>query len=105
MKRLILPSLGGAVLMLILPGVQAQTCSGNGDVVGAYGFAASRMFSAVPATAPGTNGTSNNGNGNTGNGNTGNGNTGTGTTNNPNVSNTGFGQFLGGVSSQTPFGT
>jgi hypothetical protein len=89
MKRFILPGLGGAVLMLMLPGLQAQTCSGNGDVVGAYGFAASRMFSAIPATAPGTNGSSD---------------TPTGTSTNP-VSNTGFGRFLGGVSGQTPFGT
>ena len=94
MKRFILPSLGGAVLMLMLPGLQAQTCSGNGDVVGAYGFAASRLFSAVPATAPGTNGTSNTGTVNTST-----------TSSNPNTSNTDFGKFLAGVSGQTPFGT
>ena len=88
MKRFFLPGLGGAMLLLMLPSLQAQTCSGNGDVVGAYGFAASRLFSAVPATAPGTNGTSN-----------------TGTSTTPTVSNSDFGRFLGGVSGQTPFGT
>jgi len=99
----------------MVPGVQAQTCSGNGDVVGAYGFAASRMFAAVPVTAPGTNGSGNTGSGNTGSGNIGSGNTGTGntgtgnngtgTSTNVNVSNTDFGRFLGGVSGQAPFGT
>jgi len=84
MKRFILPGLGGAVLMLMLPGLQAQTCSGNGDVVGAYGFAGSRMFSAIPATAPGTSGAPNT---------------------NPAVSTTDFGHFIAGVSSQAPFGT
>ena len=84
MKRFILPGLGGAVLMLMLPGLQAQTCSGNGDVVGAYGFAASRMFAAIPATAPGTSGPPNT---------------------NPAVSTTDFGHFIAGVSSQAPFGT
>jgi hypothetical protein len=84
MKRLILPGLGGAMLMLMLPSLQAQTCSGNGDVVGAYGFAASRLFAAVPATAPGTAGPPNT---------------------NPAVSTTDFGHFLAGVSSEAPFGT
>ena len=76
MKRFILPGLGGAVLtFMLLPSLQAQTCSGNGDVVGAYGFAASRLFAAVPATPPGTAGPPDT---------------------NPAVSDTAVGHFLGG---------
>jgi hypothetical protein len=71
-------------MFMLLPGLQAQTCSGNGDVVGSYGFAASRLFAAVPATPPGTAGPPNT---------------------NPAVSNTAVGHFLLGVSSEAPFGT
>jgi len=43
------------VLSLVTPVVQARTCSGNGDVIGSYGFTGSRSgFFLVGATAPGT---------------------------------------------------
>jgi len=47
-----------AVLMgmvLLAPMLQARTCSGNGDVIGSYGFVGSRSgFFLLGATAPGT---------------------------------------------------
>ena len=47
--------LGG--VLVIAPVLQARTCSGNGDLIGGYGWIASRApeFVAMAATAPGTN--------------------------------------------------
>src|SRR4051812_30147254 len=43
--------------VLVSPLLQARTCSGNGDVLGAYGFTASRAgFFLLGATPPGSNG-------------------------------------------------
>jgi len=40
-----------------VPGLQARTCVGNSDLVGAYGWSASRtLFTPISATAPGTTG-------------------------------------------------
>src|SRR6266478_3086715 len=46
--------LGG--VLVIAPVLQARTCSGNGDLIGGYGWIASRApeFVAMAATAPGT---------------------------------------------------
>src|SRR2546425_1221546 len=47
--------LGGALAMA--PVLHARTCSGNGDLIGGYGWIGSRAAEFVPvaATAPGTN--------------------------------------------------
>jgi hypothetical protein len=42
--------LGGA--LVIAPVLQARTCSGNGDVIGGYGWIGSRTVAFVPPTTP-----------------------------------------------------
>src|SRR6266446_5360985 len=42
-------------MVLLAPILQARTCSGNGDILGSYGFIGSRSgFFLLGATAPGT---------------------------------------------------
>ena len=42
---------------LLTPHLEARTCSGNGDVIGSYGFTANRAgFFLIGALAPGTAG-------------------------------------------------
>ena len=58
MKRLILSGLGGALMLVLIPTLDAQVCSGNSNVVGPYAFAGSRLvFVGAPPATPGTGST------------------------------------------------
>src|SRR5260370_37319115 len=61
MKRCISVTTAIALLCgtaFVSPLLQARTCSGNGDVLGSYGFTASRAgFFLLGATPPGSNAT------------------------------------------------
>jgi hypothetical protein len=49
-----------AASVLLTPALQARQCSGNGDIVGSFGYTATRsgfyLIGAVPVTPPGTSG-------------------------------------------------
>ena len=98
MKRVILPVLLATLLVLALgPQLFAQSCSGNADVAGAYGFAGSRSVFVTAATPSTT------GNGSTGSGST-TGTTGAGsTTTTPTFSSTPIGQFFSALTGVSPF--
>jgi hypothetical protein len=56
MKRLFAAVFLFTVLLASGESLLARSCSGNGDVLGAYGFVGARSFVAVPIPPPGTTG-------------------------------------------------
>jgi hypothetical protein len=97
MTRIAVAAAIGALVTMLTPVLEAQSCFGNGGVAGSYGFVGSRfVFGSVPVTPPGTSGS-----GTTGS--TGTGSTGTSGGTTPVVSNTAVGQLVGGVAGLSPF--
>jgi hypothetical protein len=89
----LLELLGAVPVMLLCPALNAQTCSGNSAVGGAYAFVASRStFASVPATPPGTSASANMASGSV-----------TSSPTTPVVSSTSIGQLLGDLSGSSPF--
>jgi len=77
----------GLIAIMLVPNAHGQSCSGDGELSGAYALLGSRSaFASVPVTPPGTNGS-----------------TSTGSTGTPVVSSTPIGSFVGGLTGLSPF--
>jgi hypothetical protein len=89
-KQAIMIGLMGALTTTVIPpALDAQTCSGNGDVVGVYAFLGSRFLFTASSDSSGTGSTGNSG----------------GTTATTAASNTPLGLLLSDISGTAVFGT
>jgi hypothetical protein len=92
MRRIVVLTSVGLMVVSVVPTMRAQSCFGNGGVAGSYGFVGSRFITAAPpsTSGPGSTGSS--------------GTSGTGSaTTTPIVSNTPIGQVIGGIAGISPF--